>query len=257
MVSYTRKTNPDAIPTVSKSAVAQMLVSSPHAHDMVELVKRHLKESVGCESVGILVEEVGRRTTDVLSQAAGSAITEAARDAAHDANELRVYIATVVRPYECRAALAYQLEDAERTSVTPVACTTPFAAHGSRLDNALSKFYAAFHEQCRAWQNHMLHCVLVDTRLGLDKFAIDGEVEWLSMDFFRGYLLENDVGDYFQHAGTATLGRVFGITAAHGVPALVATIGSHARRKELFADYHDCAASLMALCDEFQVGHSP
>ena len=189
----THETNPDAIPTVNKSAVAGMLVSSPHTNDILELVKKHLEENVRFESLDNLVADVERRTADVLSQAPGRAIMKAARghwDHTEWANELRTYIATVVRPFEYRAGLAYQwVGDVEPTSVTTVAGTTRLEAYGTRLDNAVSQFYVAFHQEWRVWQNNTLHFMLATTRIALEegegagKFERDGKGEWLSMVF--------------------------------------------------------------------------
>ena len=100
--------------------------------------------------------------------------------------------------------------------------------------------------------------MLATTRIALEegedagKFELDGKGEWLSMDFFRKYLLENNVEEYFEHRDTSTLGQVFGISGARTGPAFVAAIRKHATREKLFADYHDCAANIMALYDQLK-----
>ena len=222
------------------------MVSNPHTNDILELVKKHLEEKVRFESLDNLVADVERRTANVLSQALGRAIMNASRGS----NELRTYIATVVRPFEYRAGLAYQwVGDIEPTSVTTVAGTTRLETYGTKLDNAVSQFYAAFHQEWRAWQNNMLDNVLASTFLGLGKFETDGNGKCLSLDFFRHNLLENSVEEYFEHRGTSRLGQEFGVSEARTGPALVATIRKHAK---LFADYHDCATSLMALYDQIK-----
>ena len=166
-----------------------MLVSSTHAIDILDLVKRQLSESQGFESSRLLVQEVEKY---MHNQTPGCALREAAVHDAGEVNELCAYIKAVVYPYERLAVSAYEsVADSNHPYATTNAAKRQLAALKTRLDNVAAQFYDTFHKVWHSWLQQILLCVLETTRIALENngfIEIDGRDEVLSMAFVKKYL---------------------------------------------------------------------